>query len=140
SSSSSSSDARSKSRAEHPTGTAGSSEAPLSSSSRNEDNQDTGAFTCEVCEEVFANQRALGTHFRSHPVQSNIARLERALPQDQNDSEDSEDDQVDQDLQEEIRKWQEDFFNVLSKIGDFNQQRFDAVDRKRVVYGKGVRV
>src|SRR5699024_6569568 len=78
-----------------------------------------------------ASQRALGTHFRSHPVQSNIARLERVLPQDQEqdseDSEDSEDDQVDQDLQEELRLWQQDFFNVLSNIGDFNQQRFDGI-------------
>ena len=54
SSSSSSSDARSESRAEHPP--AGSSEEPLSSSSRNQDNQVTGAFTCEVCEEVFEEE------------------------------------------------------------------------------------
>src|SRR5699024_732674 len=59
------------------------------------------------------------------------ARLERVLPQDQEqdseDSEDSEDDQVDQNLQEELRQWQQDFFNVLSNIGNFNQQRFDGI-------------
>ena len=115
SSSSSSSDARSPSRDGRPAETAGAQD------------EDTGAFKCDVCDEVFASRRALGTHFRSHPVQSNIARLERVLPQEQDDSEDSKDDQVDQDLQEEIRKWQEDFFNVLSNIGDFNQQRFDEV-------------
>src|SRR5699024_5933608 len=82
-----------------------------------------------VCDEVFASQRAIGTHSRSHPVQSNIARLERVLPQDRDedseDSEDSEDDQVDQELQEEVRQWQQDFFNIFSRNGDFNQQRFD---------------
>src|SRR5699024_10766959 len=128
-----SSEERSQSRAERPTGKADSSEETSSSSSspssdarsqsRDErptgaEDEDTGAFKCDVCDEVFASQRALGTHFRSHPVQSNIARLERVLPQDQEqdseDSEDSEDDQVDQNLQEELRQWQQDFFNVLS--------------------------
>src|SRR5699024_2309280 len=118
-SSSSSSDARSPPRAGRPAETVGA------------EDEDTGAFKCDVCDEVFASRRALGTHSRSHPVQSNIARLERVLPQNQEqdseNSEDSEDDQVDQDLQEELQQWQQNIFNVLSTIGDFNQQRFDGI-------------
>src|SRR5699024_2175733 len=50
SSSSSSSDARSQPRDERPAETAGVQD------------EDTGAFKCDVCDEVFASQRAIGTH------------------------------------------------------------------------------
>src|SRR5699024_175931 len=86
----------------------------------------TAGVICPVCNRQLINEQALRSHFSTHPVEANNARL-RSCHQanSQTSSPDSDEQPPNTPLHDECNQWYHQFNGILNDFANFDFHHFD---------------